>query len=388
VSEQTIADLGYEQRPLTNRGIDSAFYNFYIPPGNTVATDAFLELSFGHSALLNYDLSGLVVLLNDKPIGSVRFTDVTAGLTINRTQINIPPFAVLPGNNRLEVRSNLEPIDNCSNPNLRGLWATIWPDSRLHLPFSPAQLNTDSAIDLTFYPAPMVLDPTLGSTALVLQQDNFQTWQSALDIAKFLGDQSNGPISTLNVFFDDQIADVNLDQYNLIVIGEPGRMALMEQLNPHLPVQFETGTNDISSSNSLQVKYRIPPDVPIGYVEQLPSPWNSEKVIIGAFGNTNQGIAWAASALGYPPLGGQLSGNFAMINNGQVQAIDTRLEGFIDDSAVNPGQPTAQPTLASTGPTTPVTARPSWILPALVVAVLLVIIFGALFLYRSLRQPR
>jgi hypothetical protein len=388
ISEQTFADMGYDRRQLSNRGIDSAIYNFYIPPGNTVAAEAYLDLSFGHSALLNYDLSGIVVLLNDQPVGSIRFTDITASQAINRVQINIPSFAVLPGNNRLEVRSNLEPIDTCSNPNLRGLWVTIWPDSRLHLPFSPVQLSALSALDLTFYPAPMVLDPTLSGTALILQKDNFQAWQAALDIATFMGDQSNGPISTLSVFFDDQVAGVNLDQYDLIVIGEPSQLDLMEQLNAHLPVQFEKGTNDISNSSSLQVTYRIPPDVPIGYIELFPSPWNKDKVVITALGNTPQGIAWAASALGYQPSRGQLSGNFAIINDTQVQSIDTRIDTFVEDGAIDAGLPTAEPTPANTDLTAPASARQIWILPALVVAILLIIIFGALFLYRSLRQSR
>jgi hypothetical protein len=375
LTETTFSDLGYEEILLDNRGIDAALYNFYVMPGNTISTDAYLELAFGHSALLNYDLSGLIVLINDQPIGSVRFSDETAGKAINLAQINIPPSVVLPGNNRLEVRSSLEPLDNCSDPNFQGLWAMIWPESRLRLPFISTQGGIAPAIRLNSLPTPLILDTTLGSTALVLSPTDVPAWKAAARIASFLGDRSNGSVFTMNLFFDGETADASLDQYNLVVIGQPSGLEVMKELNSQLPVSFKPGT-DIPDEDVLQVTYRIPPEVPLGYVEILASPWNNEKIVVTVLGNAAEGLASAASALVDSPLRGQLAGNFAVINGAEIQTADSQLDLPVDTGTPVADQPDAIPTpLPSVGNTSkPPVTRPAWILPAIALIILLTVL--------------
>ena len=98
-TDQTLADLGYRGRLFESRGVGNVTYNFNVPPGWTVASDSHFELVFGHSALLDYNSSGIVVLLNNKPIGSVRMSDASASISTNKVLINIPVSAVIPGKN-------------------------------------------------------------------------------------------------------------------------------------------------------------------------------------------------------------------------------------------------------------------------------------------------
>lgn len=387
VTDQSFADLGYAAQQFNNRGIDSQPYNFYIPSSGLLSSDAYLELAYGHSALLNFNTSGLVILLNGQPIGSARFDETSAGQAINRIRVSLPPSEVLPGNNRIEVRASLEPLDNCADPNLGGLWAVVWPESQLHLPFTSLPANTGLTMDLSAYPAPLSFDTTLGTTAAIFQRNDVESWRTFTKVAAYLGNQSNGTITKLGVFFDDEISGVDLSPYNLIVVGRPSQLKIMDQLNATLPVPFEKGS-DVTVSKYLQVTYQIPLAVPVGYVELMPSPWNSEKVLIAAFGNTTVGVNWGISALGDQLLRSQLAGDFAVIDNNRVQTVDTRLMVPIAATPVgdNPtGLETPQPQQVDP---TPVNSRPSWLLPALILTIALIIIIIIAVVFINLRNNR
>ncbi len=390
LSDQTFADMGYTEQEFSNRGVDYQSYNFYIPFGSVLNTDAYLELAFGHSALLNYNISGLVVLLNGQPIGSVRFTDVSAAQAINRVRFFIPPSVAIPGDNRIEIRASLEPLDNCSDPNLGGLWTVIWADSRLHLPFSSLQLNTQMTLDLSAYPAPMTFDSTLETTAIIVQHSAPEYWRAFLPVASYLGNQSNGAITKLAVFFDDEISDVDLSPYNLIVVGQPSKLGVMNKLNSLLPVPFVAGS-DNTEGKFLQVTYQIPPEVPVGYVELMPSPWNKEKVLIAALGNSATGVNWGISSLVDAPLRSQLAGDFAVINDFRIQTVDTRLVVPVENTSVPqlPSEMLTPSPLSQPSGASPSGSRPAWLLPALILTIVLVVlvIFAVVFLtLRSWRK--
>ena len=86
-SDFTLLDRGYNNTLLKRHGTNSVTYNFYIPPDKILGADAYFELVYGNSALLDYGRSGLVIQVNGQPIGSVRFSDTSASRTMNRVQI-------------------------------------------------------------------------------------------------------------------------------------------------------------------------------------------------------------------------------------------------------------------------------------------------------------
>lgn len=385
-TDQTFADLGYSAEQFSNRGVDSRSYNFYIPSGSSISTDAYLDLAYGNSALLDYNISGLVILLNNQPIGSVRFDSASAGQSINHSRITIPPSVAIPGNNRIEIRANLEPLDHCTDPNLHGLWSVIWPDSRLHLPFTSSSLNTQSTLDLSAYPAPMIFDSTLGTTAVVFNKSDVDSWKSFIRVASFLGDRSNGSITRLAVFFDDELSGVDLSPYNLIIVGRPSQLALMDKLNETLPVPFEKGS-DIAQGTFLQITYQVPPEVPVGYVELMPSPWNNEKTLISVFGNNTAGVNSGISALVNSTLRSQLAGDFAVVNDTRVQTVDTSLALPVINTPVLPevsGALTPQPQTDFV----PVDSRPVWVLPVLALIIILIIVLVVFSVLANLRNSR
>ena len=383
----TLVDLGYDSALLQRRGVDSVTYNFYVPPGMTVNPDAYFELVYGNSALIDYARSGLVIQANGQPIGSVRFSDATAATTTNRVQINIPSSVVLPGTNTLEITSNLQPTDNCSIPNLRGLWANIWSESRFHLPFIQTIAETNLAIDLADFPAPFILDPSLSTTAFVLQPNDLESWRSAQQLAAYLGDRGNGSIVLLKTFYADAIPDSARSGLNLIVLGLAPHIPIMTELNDFLPAPFETDAG-IANERNMQVTFRIPPDSPVGYVELLPSPWNEKNFVVVAVGNLRQGATWAASALYDSSLRSRLAGNFAVVNDQQVTTTDTRISSPAEN-AITSAQPEVVVVPPVVDATTPVTvSRPVWILPALLVTVGLIVLILVGVIYSSASQSR
>jgi hypothetical protein len=388
--DQTLADLGYGGNQLDDYGVNSATFTFYVPPGQTTSPDDFFELSYTHSALLNYERSGTVIILNGDPIGSVRFEEETAAQTINLARFTIPSNLVLPGNNTLEIRTTLFPLDICINPDSEGLWLMIWEESRLHMQLIPTFANPVAILDLDVYPAPFNLNSTLTTTAFVVQRNDPNSWRTAMLIASFLGDRANGAITTLSAFYADEIPEAERGKYHMLVVGQPTKLPILEELNEFLPAPF-SGESDIASEENVQVIFRISPNTPIGYIQLITSPWNEDNIIITVLGNTPEGLAWAGSALGDSPLRSRLAGNFAAINDQQVVTADTRLSPLSPeiDATLTTGIEPVPPDVSVTAYEA---ERPSWIVPGIItsIALAVLILLGAIIANwrRRGRQPR
>jgi hypothetical protein len=245
--------------------------------------------------------------------------------------------------------------------------------------------NQLTALDLSLYPAPMTFDSTLGTTAIIFHRNDLESWRTFTQVASYLGARSNGSITKLGVFFDDELSGIDLTQYNVIVVGRPSQLAVMDELNNSLPVPFEKGS-DVTKGKFLQVTYQIPPEIPIGYVELMPSPWNNDKVLIAALGNTVTGVNWAISALVDPALRSQLAGDFAVVNNTRIQTVDTRLEVPVANTPVvaqnSPGISTPMPQTNSAPPS----SHPAWLLPMLILAILLIVVVIAIAIFTNFRN--
>ncbi len=380
--DQTLSDLGYQRNMLNRIGVSSASYNFYIPAGQEVTSDAYFELVMGHSALLDYDRSGMVVSLNGQPIGSVRFSDETARQANNLIRIPIPASAALTGNNRLDVTADLRPVFNCNTPNFQNIWAVVWPESRLHLPLTPSQASTATTLSLDVYPAPFIYDATLHSTAFILPQGDLTAWKSALQVATFLGNRSNGPLVSLNAFYGDQVSAEDRANYNLILFGRPSQLPIIGEMSSSLPIPFTAGT-DQAEERDMQVIYRIPADVPVGYIELFSSPWNQSNLVLAITGNSAQGVTWSGAALVDATLRAKLGGNFAAISGTQVVTADTRMTTM--PSAI--ASPVAPDVVVTPDAPTPI-ERPAWVLPTAIAAGVLAVVILLIALFRSWSQNR
>jgi len=321
--DRTMGDLGYDVQNASGFGVHYFEFEFYMPPGMMATDDAHVTLNFNHSAMIDLARSGMLVYLNERIIGSARFTEQTAKQ--GQEDFQLPRYALLPGINRLLVAADLIPSDFCSNLILSNLWITITSDSNLHIPLQPVQFALIDFRDLSQYPYPLVSSPTLSTLGLVLPPNDPTTWKLGASLMANLSRWRSGAILEFEVAFDGNIPS-DFQQRDLILLGRPSQLQMLSTMADRLPVPFPEGS-DIASEHGMQVTYRIPAGTSLGYLELFASPWDEQRTMLGVFGSTEEGLNWAVNALLEPSLRSKLDGNFAVVRSEQLFTTDTRL-GF------------------------------------------------------------
>jgi hypothetical protein len=386
---RTLASMGFTNSLFASRGFSVETYGFNVPLGWTVAENAYFELAYGNSSLIDFEQSGIVVRLNDNPIGSVRFSSETAKNTINKVKMNIPQSAIVPGSNQLEIQANIYPNDICTPPEDEGQWINIWNDSILSTPLIQKQANITTTVNLANYPTPFIFNSELNSTAFVLPKNDPDAWGSAAKIASHLASKANPSIVTLSAFYGDEFPEDKRQNYHVILIGRPSHLPVVDELNQLLPVPFEAGSDKAVEGN-LRVNFNIPEDAPLGYVEFLSSPWNSENVIIAILGNSTQGEVWAASALTDSASRSQTSGNLLIVNGLQVLASDTRI--FPISGTPSSVEETPDVSIIATPKqdpqSMPLSQRQDWIPLAMMISIGLIVLVIGIVVIRLYLQKR
>lgn len=310
-TDRTFTELGYDNRMLQGRGTDQAELIFTLPDGQTIAPTeaATVNLIFSHSALLDYARSGISVILNDEMLGSVRFSDATTNL--GSYEVEIPLTAVRPGRNHLLLRAELIPLRSCNDLGA-ATWLAIRPESWLHLPLAPTQKPDANTFTLSQYPDPFALDTTLGTTAIIVPPNNTRAWNIATRLAFDLGSRASGTLTTLRAAYADNIPADLRDNYHLLLVGQASNLPLLTELSEELPAPFPSNSDRVANEK-LPVNFLIPPDVTLGYLQLLPTPWNSEHAIMTVLGDSPAGVEQALNALLTSSQRTQLASNFAVV---------------------------------------------------------------------------
>ena len=382
--DRTLADLGYIDRSASGYGTSYLEYHFLIPIGQVPGSDPYFNLVYTYSALLDTARSGLMIMLNDQRIGSAIFTEEGAQ-QVNSLRVSLPDNALKPGDNKLLVQTNLRPRDFCSDFTNSSLWFNVFSNSLVHLPLIPAQIGISNAqIDLSLYPLPFSSNPTMENIGFVLTDP--ASWNIAAQIAADLGDMANGQILRPSVALAGAIPDGYREQHDLIVIGRASEIPLILEMSNVMPAPFEAGS-DLATEQSLPISYRLPAGASIGYLELFSSPWNPDKSVLTILGSSGEGLSWAGNSILDSKLRGNLAGNYAVVNRNQIQTTDTRA-GFVPNlsATVVPGGDMSVIDLPSIP--SQASARPSWLLPAIIVNILLTFGFIVFLVLRGMRNAR
>lgn len=324
---RTFADLGYSTRNIglngSSLGVIYLDYNFYLPPGYTIANGAFIGLDYSHSALIDFNNSGLTVVVNDQPIGSYQFTEETAA-QVNKIQVPVDSELLHQGDNLLELQIEMLPANTCSAFANRGAWFTVYSSSLLDLPLIPAAIGTlNNLINLNLYPMPFTSTPTLSDVGFVLSKEDTNSWKIASQLSLELGSSATGKVLLPKTAFADNLTDEFLNNH-LILIGIPTQLPILAQMTNAMPAPFEEG-NNIVTERTLTVEYRLPEGASMGYIELFTSPWESSRWILTLLGSTPEGLGWTYDAISTSSLRGQITGNFVAVNQNKVFSTDTRI---------------------------------------------------------------
>jgi hypothetical protein len=318
---RTFSELGYSIINMAGIGRSDAFVRFNLPPGFVAGNDTYIDLTFNHSGLLDFTRSGLTVFMNGNLIGSVLLSPQTASTVTQR--IKIPPSSLSTSGNELKFEVDLAPISQCSFADFSNLWLSILPESVLHMPVQPATAGTQSLRDLGTYPFPFTSEPTLSNLAFIVSKDDPLGWNAASQVAFHMGRQATGALFNLTAAYDGEVPDDVRNGHNLVIVGLPSNLQIVDELRETLPAPFDNGTN-VAVVQGQQVAYRFPSEADLGYLELMASPWNAERAILAVLGSTPAGMQQSATALGAPLLRSKLRGNFAMINGESITVADTR----------------------------------------------------------------
>jgi len=385
--DQRLSDLGLEPRVIRDR-TGTFDLRFTIPPGQQIDEGAYFDLTFNHAATVDFGQSSLSVGLNGIPIGSVRFSDETTRVTTSR--ITIPPSAARSGANVLTIQTNLAPRSLCTDVRNADLWATIWPESALHLPMKPATTEPRRTFNLSSYPLPFTLDPSLATTAFVVPQRAPAAWNAAALLAFQMGRQTRDAIlQPLAVFADNVPADVR-ESYDLLVIGRPSALPVLVELGDALPAPFDAGS-DVPRSVDTPVVYRVPPDASVAYLQMVVAPWNPERVVVAALGSDDAGIEQAMIMLIDPRQRARLTGTLAIVDPQQRVTLGNSRAVLTGPAptpvatatpvAAQPAQPPPQTVQPTPSPARNTSSNNSWLVPVAIIAV--VIGASALILWRA-----
>ncbi|HEX2998043.1 MAG TPA: cellulose biosynthesis cyclic di-GMP-binding regulatory protein BcsB [Anaerolineales bacterium] len=377
VEDFSLQSLGYQSQTLSGIGLSSVQYSFNASKEQLNAKDATIDLVYYHSGLLDYGYSSFTVELNNQVISSTAFSKETEQLTT--MQLKIPQGVLRFGENRLNISARMLTTTSCDATGFSNPWLTISDQTRFHLPASLG-ISSDapaSLLDLKSYPDLFTTYSDLGDVAFVLPKSNSSTWKIAGQLAYDLGSTANPLISNLQAVYAEDVPQQVLGESSLILIGKPSAMPPLQRFNEQLPAPFDFA-NDTASESNMQVVYRIPSGMSVGYLELLSSPYNAEKPVLVLAGNSDDGVTLAGSALLQNELSSQLTGVFAVTNGTQI-ATGSASSPFSAVGTLVPADAgvVTTPVPASSSAPAPL-PRPGWLLPLLVIsgiAILLIIMW-------------
>jgi len=202
-------------------------------------------------------------------------------------------------------------------------WLRVSQDSLLHL---EQRVESVDVLDLEGFPFPFADRPDLSDVLFALPPDPGPVELEALvQMAATLGRAANGEGVNPTVSLGDVVDAATLQDYHIVAIGRPTRNPLIQEINASLPQPFVPGTDGVENRTG-EVLLRLPPDIPLGYVQELPSPWNQDRALLAVTGTRDEGITWAAYVVSRQAW--RLDGNLALVREGEeeieVRSYDTR----------------------------------------------------------------
>lgn len=388
--DQTLKDLGYDDETLGLYGETSLTYDFYASPDQAFSVGAYLDLVISHSDLIDFDQTGITVLLNDEEVGGFQLTKESP----TTQRIKLVPGVLRRGINRLEIVSNITPHYTCYSADLLSTWVTISQTSVVHMPVSQNKLNIGKNVNLQDFPYMFLNTKDLGNLAFIVAPNDPVSWNYASQVAFYIGSKGNSALMNLHAMYADNVAEDSLKDFNLLIFGKASTLPILSKINDSLPAPFKPGSDE-AVEPSMLVNYSLLPGTSVGYLQLLASPWNPDNSILAVLGNTSAGIPMAGATLLKDDLVAKLTGNFAVLYGSQVVSTDTRL-GISKDSIISqlPVAVTATPAQDLSYPQIPsgtAESRPWWIIPVfgtitVVIFLLLLVMLGREF--RKRRVPK
>ncbi len=356
----SFGQLGFRGATLYGLGTQSANMEFFVPSNWRLTDDPVLSIPYIPSSALVSGNSGLTVLLNNQPIGTVTLDGANSGT--QEMQIRLPQDEVRLGEqNRLRFEVNMAVGVSCVSPDTRTAWTRIRSNGFLQLKHTEATSDT-KAVPISNPVTPLISRADLSDIWFALPQAPLPEELTGLvRVAALLGRISGGPGFMPHVSLGDVTQD-ELTDFSVILIGQPLRNPVIPLINDSLPQQFISGENSLRQRVG-STDFRLTESFSMGVLQTIHSPWNAQKYITAISGSTLEGVNWVVDALLDDELYYTLNGDLAYIRGRQVEALS--IERLSPDVSSITAIPTAvaQLVISSSVPTSPAVTAEFVIVP-------------------------
>ena len=393
-------DLGYGNVIQEGGFVQDSSYFFELPYGWQPNNNAYLDLYFSHSQLLDTSDSSVTVNFNRNPLASFPLNEDTA--LNGNIRVPLPESELEPGrSNRIDIETNIQPLGEVCGQNKEDLWFTIKANSEIFLDQSEFG---EVPLDLKNFPYPFDTQPTLFDLLFALPENPTQQhWEHALNLAAALGDFAEGETLTpLAILGNNLLNEDELSNYHIIAIGQPTLNPLIQQANSQLPQPFIPNSNEIQQLHNNNIVFRISPNVDLGLIQLIPSPWNMERAFIAVTGTTEEGVKLSANttisrrSLDYTLVLIQADKSEAidvsgLFESGLANAIATAIpESIITSTTTSTSELDITPTLVTTSSAASQQIRsnsqPIWLIPLVIGTILAIGVIFVLAFWQSRQQ--
>ncbi|MEN9562874.1 MAG: hypothetical protein RIR73_1118, partial [Chloroflexota bacterium] len=390
VEDFTLADLGYESEQISGIGVSQLDFTFFVAKEQLATKDGRVDLVYYHSGLLDYGVSSILVEINGQVVSSVPFAKESEQITT--LEIKIPQGILRFGENTLTIQTQMQPNLSCDLSGFSDPWLLVSNQTAFHLPTANAPAPSLYGPDLRNYPTMFMGQSDLGDVSFVLAENDLTGWKAAADQAYTIGANAKPSISNLSVAYGSNVPEEILASSSLILVGKASTLPILNRINDFLPAPFNTETNT-AEEQGMQIVYRIPAGVNVGYLELTTSPFNSERLVMVISGNSDDGVNMASSSL-LSDLKSQLTGVFAITNGMQVDVS----RGITQFSNIGSSIPGSEQVILTPIPSVDLTESPAadmsgpvWLLPLIIASgVILVVTLSivAIGAFRKNKTPQ
>lgn len=342
----TLAQLGFSDHTFASYGRSEISVPFYVSPDRAVSQQAYLDLRFAHSELVDYLRSGLTLSLNGAPLTSIRLSDQSAPR--HSEIVLLSPTALRPGWNQLTIAADILPLDLCASEAESQHWLTVYSDSTFNLP--PAETVVAASNEATFASLPAFFSDGTSNTTLLVS-DGPGAWAAAAELLRGLATQT-WPLQP-QVEFIAAAPDILPEGQSLLVVS-----GIDEYADYSAASFLQPGANNsgqIILASGAHVGYE--PGVDIGVL-------SASDHSFAVLGNSPAGISRAVAALLAPSFTDQNRNVSLVVVQGDTQLRDDGVPA----AAAEPTQ-----VAETTSQTSFITDGKGWYLYVLLVLMLLAV---------------
>lgn len=345
----SFAALGFSDRNFDGMDMNSMIFNVPRPPG-LVLNEGGIALHMAFSKNLVDTGAYFDVYVNNIFLGTIETAgtrDLWVEFPLPVNQLNQTPDGRRPRSWRFDLQLATDVSSSTGCEQQVTSWTKIYADSY----FTTTNTLGDLP-DLQLFPYPFVMPGAVDPTPIVIVVPNNPTpeeLQVAFGAATTVGAFSNDRFD-LSLVTNDDLPRDKRSSAHLIVVGTVDRQPLIDELTDNQFYEIGSGVYQSLDKNE------------VGFVHQITSPWNEDRVILFLYATSKEGMLEAGKSLYLANPLVEQPGSAALVRiDGDSPPVIIYRELPFD---INPVQPTATPEATSAVTETPpppvvVTATPA-----------------------------